>query len=90
MKPPKCRLCAADHWGYEPHKFKDAAPNTAPNKIPAPNKVAESEVVEGAVVPSCSGVDPKVARSSKWKKANPDLYRAYQRELMRKRRAKAG
>ena len=31
MKTPKCRLCGANHWSHEPHKFEDVKPE--PKKL---------------------------------------------------------
>jgi hypothetical protein len=78
MDKPKCRVCLAKHWASEPHEFA-SKPNSdelgsiaAPRK---PNAVGCARCVE-------------LAREVAELRAKLDGRKAYQREYMRKRRAK--
>ncbi len=73
MKPPKCRLCAHEHYSYEPHIFDTPL---------EPKHRAVKEIVAN-VANSVANT-----RYQKWREANPDLYRERQRDYMRKKRAK--
>jgi len=32
-KPPRCKLCGAEHWNSEPHVLPDQKPVTVPRKL---------------------------------------------------------
>lgn len=98
---PYCYDCNAAHWPADcPKKVKQAVPNKpvlSPNKgdklgteiLVSPKKVAllGDKMVEASPKES-PNVSPKETRNQRWRRLHPDRYRAGQRELMRKRRAR--
>lgn len=94
MKAPKCRVCESEHWLTEPHVFK--RPVTVSELLtqvvkPLANaQVANSNLanrVHAAVADVYAKNFASVADSSTYRHRDPEKRRAYQRELMRKRRA---
>ena len=86
MKPPKCRLCESAHWSNEPHVFatnKKDATNNATNSIAA--KVEKERPSLDPVRKTQADIPENDRTQNRRKRAD---YNAYQRELMRKRRAK--
>lgn len=83
----KCRSCGVEHDGLI--RCEVAA------RIAAVVSVANADVPNAAVpnVPNTSVPNAvpntEAARSVAWKRAHPEEYRVYQRDLMRARRAKA-
>lgn len=85
MDKPICPLCKTKHYGNEPHKFPDESPII---------KKLQKKVEEILSKPSCEGkgglkdlvkeAEIKIEPSAK----KPFDRVAYQREYMRKRRAK--
>jgi hypothetical protein len=78
--PMKCRGCGGEH---DPRVRCEVAARIAGIGI-APVGGVPNAIPNATVVPNS-----EVARSAAWKKAHPEEYRKYQRELMRSRRAKA-
>jgi len=75
MKAPKCRLCGKEHWSNEPHVFGGSEEKADSGA----DKSQGSE--RGQVVHK--GEYPKTPN-----RRSREAYNAYQREYMRKRRAK--
>jgi len=100
MSAPKCKLCGANHWSNEDHKFPDdpkpkkAAPKPKePVKEPEPvSSVPESEPVGEHRVITANGLESpeKVKqRVYEWRQRNREEYNKYMRDLMKAKRAKA-
>ena len=102
MKPPKCRLCESAHWSNEPHVFATNKKDATNKESDATNRIAAKvEKERPALDPVCKalpdvpeviegGAGDKNADRTPNRRKRAD-YNAYQRELMRKRRAqKAG
>ena len=70
---PLCELCGDRHDSHQAHKF---ATNAVPN--PVPNSV-----------PNVANKSVEYLRVKLWKQANRERYNESQRELMKRRRAKA-
>lgn len=104
MKPPKCAVCGVEHWGMEHvWPASNTATNVASNRIPVSNNASNRkvqgvrgrdagaqsamvEVVPEALAGTAGGVGEAVpAKKQRWAR---ESYNAYQRDLMRKRRAK--
>lgn len=95
MRPPKCRLCAAEHWGMCP-KFKDirepllgktvkpdAPPRTGYTRA-LPNNPRRSPV-ERSKARTKARFFPVSEKKQCWDR---EKYNEYQKLLMRERRAK--
>lgn len=93
---PLCELCGTRHESYQAHVF---ASNTASNKVSASNNGSDrkgaQENHQGRVGRSADGLgqsgaglegsEAQVGRKQRWSR---EAYNAYQREYMRRRRAK--
>ena len=102
MKTPKCRLCGANHWSHEPHKFEDVKPEPkrkAPKKDKpktlTPKDVDTNDSIPGQPVdpgPVDAKPVPTPAASEKPVPVNPSKKRAsiqeQEREQKRAWRAK--
>lgn len=82
MKGPKCRLCGQEHFSNEPHRLDDEKGNAKKsgkvNSTPATAEPAKSSDSTGG----------QVAANRRWREKNPERYKKYQREYMRKKRSK--
>lgn len=79
MDAPICRVCGEKHWGREPHQFKKTIKPEPELRRPAPNKPKPaSDIVKPA----------SNAASNNKQRWDRKAYNKYQRDLMRKRRAK--
>ena len=87
MDKPKCRFCGAKHYSYEPHD-RQSVSATAPSRA-APNHKAKAvdQRRDSAAVPSVRVQAGPVVPMEPTKAAKFDKT-AYQRDYMRKRRAK--
>lgn len=100
-KGPRCRVCQEEHWGREAHVWKGEvaeprelcrprASNAASNLASASNRSASNGgdgVVEASpAVNREAGV--RFSASPQKQRWDREAYNAYQRELMRARRAK--
>ena len=77
MTPPKCRLCGKEHWSHEPHVFKEASSRES----------GKAEKEDGVDKGSRDIHDQRLVDSRPHKNEGFDR-KAYQREYMRKWRAK--
>ena len=96
MRPPKCRLCGSEHYGVA-HVFASNndehlthASNTGSDRagvgIPL-GEVGDRKSVEGKPADVAVRVaEDDLQRKQRWSR---DKYNAYQREYMRKRRARS-
>ena len=96
--PPKCKLCGASHWGTA-HKWEKGADAPEPVVAPKPTKSkaarpAFQALKDSGVVASASEIESDElarlrARNAELEPlaAQVERRRAYQRELMAKRRA---
>ena len=86
MDAPRCRLCETRHYGLCP-AFMVTAPKAKPADKPpgAPLPLANSTKMDDSLA---NTPDPLLAHAaSTYKSRDPDKRRAYQRDLMRRRRA---
>jgi hypothetical protein len=104
VKAPKCRLCSGLHWNNEPHVFATntkSATNVATNNATNGERVANAgsdargvpavrpeAVGVGQGPPGVVGADVPDGGLRTANRRSRDAYNAYQREYMRKRRAK--
>ena len=84
MQAPKCKQCGSFHWPREGHKWKEAVYQTL-----TPDPVA-TNVMSGHREGGLVGRDVEIAPFPKPEKGPGFDRLAYQREYMRKRRAKKG
>ena len=82
MDRPKCQRfpsCGKRHFATEPCSEKaltvDAGPDT-------------NDVVDGGVSSEHTEALSQVERNRRWRANNPDRYKKYQRDYMRKKRSK--
>lgn len=103
MDKPKCRICGSKHWHSEPHIWSDAVSKTnkpQSDSVSASNskQSASSKGVSATNKPcsKCHDLEQKLAvrdaeiadlKARLKPRRDPEKYRAYQREYMRKRRA---
>ncbi len=84
MEAPKCKICGENHWGSVCQKIA-SVPNV--DRKTSPPATVESEVKE---ISNIIAENAAPAPSTQKRAPNGTFDRkAYQRELMRKRRAKA-
>ncbi len=89
MDAPICKLCGHRHWGND-HRWADSAPV----KLKKPPKATEDATAAEANPGSLVQGDALVEGMTQWDAPAADAPKkfdraAYQREYMRKRRAKA-
>lgn len=81
MKAPRCRVCQEEHWPREAHVFP-AAPSSATSEE-AERGASNPPQADGA---ASNGASNARGPKQRWERAK---YNAYQRDLMRARRAAA-
>ena len=72
MEPPVCEVCGGRHWSRQGHLVID---------MPITKGVTKPTVTKSAVTKD-------VLRVYRWRLRNPDRYRDYMREYMRRRKIK--
>ena len=78
MTPPKCRLCGKEHWSNEPHRFEGAPNARKPRETEEENGVDKGP----GYIHDQRLVDPGPHKNEGFDR------KAYQREYMRKWRAR--
>ena len=94
MQKRLCRLCGERHLNSEPHVFGPSTnvPETSTNRSETttntgPTKPAASTNTATNTDPGLSSSALHIERTLRWRGKNRERYNAYQRELMRRRRA---
>ena len=95
MKAPRCRLCGKEHWGTCPGFDADELNRAAIEKLKRSGEVLRPAKSGGdsaaSVEPSSSGPEiqalSNAERQRKWRQKDPEGYRVWNRERMKRRRA---
>jgi len=98
---PRCRLCGHNHWSNEEHTFDKEPADGGKQKVkPRPKSGSRRTAVvskksnkntkkrqAGKASQTKKSSQKDIERVQRWRRKNPDKYRQYQRDYMRRKRS---